>query len=365
MQDCFSISKCTKDLEILGNPRLKKWLRHKNFVIFGIGGSSLGGQCIHEITRSNNVRFAESLDPTTLQKMFSDINPDETGFLCISKSGETLETICQILLALDFIKEKEDKFVFITENKLSPLRKIANELNSLCIDHPKTIGGRFSVFSIVGMLPALICGVDPTKIRSGGKQILENHLEKIEEGSFFMIENFQKKRSQHVAFIYTDKLIKFGAWLAQLYAESTGKNGLGITPLTAIGTQDQHSQLQLYLDGNEDKYFTFFFENQESKSCIAQNKYLLPELSYLENKTTGSIFKAQYTATMTSLLEKKCSVRKIEVPEISPEVMGALFMHFMLEVVCVCKFMEVDPFSQPAVEYGKILAKKMLSESLC
>jgi glucose-6-phosphate isomerase len=164
-----------------------------------------------------------------------------------------------------------------------------------------------------------------------------------------------------VSFIYSDKLAPFGAWLAQLYAESTGKCGRGITQLTARGSTDQHSQLQLYLDGNRDKCFTFFFENQELERQIPSNN--LPKtFSYLEGKTTADIFRAQYAATITSLLEKKYNVREIKIQEISPEILGALFMHFMLEVACVCKLMEVNPFDQPAVERGKILTRKFLSE---
>jgi glucose-6-phosphate isomerase len=360
--DCFSYVNVTKDLDVLANPRLQKWRRHNKFVIFGVGGSSLGGQCIQAISKSDNVKFIDNIDPATLRKIFLEINPAETGFLCISKSGETLETIHQVTLALDLVGKKKDKFVFITEDKQSPLREIAHELDVLCLDHPTTVGGRFSVFTIVGMLPAALCGVDPLKIRLGGKQVLENYLGEVEKGARFINESFRKRITQHVLFIYSDKLAPFGAWLAQLYAESTGKCGSGITQLTARGSTDQHSQLQLYLDGSRDKCFTFFFENQESEQQISSNKYLPKTFSYLEGKTTADIFKAQYTATITSLLEKKYNVREIKIQEISPEILGALFIHFMLEVACICKLMEVNPFDQPAVECGKILTRKFLSE---
>ncbi|MDR2645896.1 MAG: hypothetical protein LBC04_01820 [Holosporaceae bacterium] len=359
--DCFSYASAAKDLDVLENPRLQEWRRHSKFVIFGVGGSSLGGQCIQAISKSDNVKFIDNIDPAALQKTFSEINSEETGFLCISKSGETLETIHQVALALDFVEKKKDMFVFITENKPSTMKKMAQELDILCLDHPTAVGGRFSVFTIVGMLPAALCGIDPLKIRFGGKQVLENYLGEVGKGARFIGESLQKKITQQVSFIYSDKLAPFGAWLAQLYAESTGKYGRGITQLTARGSTDQHSQLQLYLDGNGDKCFTFLFENQES-GRVPSNKYLPPTFPYLKGKTTADIFKAQYAATMTSLLEKKCSVRKIEIQEISPEILGALFMHFMLETVCVCKLMEVNPFDQPAVDRGKILTKKILSE---
>jgi glucose-6-phosphate isomerase len=363
--DCFSIVKSKEDLDVLENPRLKKWMRNRQIIICGVGGSSLGGQCVHAAfpNGDRSIKFVNNLDPTTLNKVFSEINPEETGFLCISKSGETLETVCQVLLAMDLIKEK-DKFVFITENKPSSLRKIADEFDFLCLDHPRTIGGRFSVFSIVGMLPALLCGVDPLKIRSGGREALEGSWDSIEEGASFVSTSFQNDCAQHVSFVYSDKLAAFGAWLAQLYGESSGKSGVGVTPLTAIGSADQHSQLQLYLDGKKDKCFTFFLEKQKTSLKISEDAALPASFSYLKNKTMADVFEAQCIATMTAVGEKCSFVRKIEIPEITPEVLGALFMRFMLEAVGVCRLMGVDPFNQPAVERGKILAKNLLKDRL-
>jgi len=354
--DCFSI--VHQDLKELENSRLKKWMTHKNFVIFGTGGSSLGGQCIQAISSQTTVKFVSNLSPSALEKTFLDINPNETGFLCISKSGETLETIYQTLLALNITREK-DKFVVITENKKSSLKEIAHEFDFLCLDHPTTIGGRFSVFSIVGMLPALLCGIDPMKITSGGKKVLEFLSDNIKKGASFVVENLRDNLTNHVSFIYSDKLEIFGEWLAQLYAESTGKSGVGVTPITAIGSVDQHSQLQLYLDGRQDKCFTFFFEDQETS--LAHPQYLPTSFSYLKNRTAADVFKAQCEATIASIGK----YRKITMPAITPEILGELFMHFMLEVTCVCKLIGVNPFDQPAVEQGKILTKKILSGDLC
>ena len=163
-----------------------------------------------------------------------------------------------------------------------------------------------------------------------------------------------------MSFIYSEKLINFGYWLAQLYAESSGKDGKGITPLTAIGSVDQHSQLQLYIDGPKDKCFTFFYEKQE-KSPLIRNEILPESFMYLEAKKISTIFGCQCEATQKVLLDKGFNVRKIEIPPINEEVLGALFMHFMLEAACVCKLIDVNPFDQPAVEQGKIITKKLLS----
>ena len=367
--DCFNIVKHSEDLSALDDPRFKKWCGLKNFVIFGTGGSSLGGQVIHSISNScgKNLKFISNLDPSSLENLLQETNFEKTGFLVISKSGETLETICQLLIAMDFARNShdfKDRFVIVTEDKDSTLRQIANQNKFLCFDHPNTIGGRYSVFSLVGMIPAILCGLDPRAIRTGGRRVLDNFgnsIYKIQEGADFVFKNFEKGICNHVSFIYSEKLVNFGYWLAQLYAESSGKDGKGITPLTAIGSVDQHSQLQLYIDGPRDKCFTFFYEKQEGTLAI-KNENLPIKFEYLRNKKISEVFGSQCEATQKVLLENGFNVRRIEFPQISTDNLGALFMHFMLEVACVCKLMEVNPFDQPAVERGKIITKELLSQ---
>lgn len=368
--DCFSIVNERADLKCLENSRLQKWLQFDNFLILGTGGSCLGGQCIHAISDDdklkNKIKFISNLDPNTLEKIIANTDFSKTGILCISKSGETLETISQLLLMITQLKRNSkhiippESVIIITEDKQSSLKQIASEFSFLCLDHPKTIGGRFSVFSIVGMLPALMCGIDPIKIRSGGKEIL-NNFDTVKSGSTFIVQSFKNILTQHVSFVYSDRLSFFAAWLAQLYAESSGKNGNGITPLTATGSVDQHSQLQLYLDGANDKCFTFFIEEFNNVLAIDNSDYIPKPFRYLQNKKVSEIFNAQYEATITSILEKNRNIRKIKIPQFTPEIIGSLFMHFMLEAICICKLIGVNPFDQPAVEHGKIITKKLLS----
>ena len=368
--DCFSIVDRADDLECLKNERLQKWLdSHDEFLILGTGGSSLGAQCIYEISKScenstrRNIKFVSNLDSCTLQTIFSKIkDPSKVGILCVSKSGETLETITQFLLLskLFAAQDLSSKVVVITEDKPSTLKQIAIDNNCLCLDHPNTIGGRFSVFSIVGMLPAIICGIDPFKIRNGGKKILHGNLNNVKAGVSFVFQNVRKNITNHVSFIYSDKLMFFAEWLAQLYAESSGKSDVGITPITARGSVDQHSQLQLYLDGCSDKCFSFFYEKQPCDMLIS-NSNLPEKFSYLNGKKVSDIFEAQCNATINSLLEKKRPLRKFELPAITPEILGELFMHFMIEVPAVCNLIGVTPFNQPAVERGKIITKSLLS----
>lgn len=367
--DCFNIVKRSEDLSVLDDPRFKKWCELRNFIIFGTGGSSLGGQAIHSVANSfeKSLKFVSNLDPNSLEDLLQKTDFGKTGFLVISKSGETLETICQLLVAMDFVKhlhDFQDRFVFVTEAKDSTLRQIVNQNRFLCFDHPNTIGGRYSVFSLVGMIPAILCGLDPRAIRMGGRRVLDNFgnsTYKIQEGADFVFKNFEKGIFNHVSFIYSEKLINFGYWLAQLYAESSGKDGKGITPLTAIGSVDQHSQLQLYIDGPRDKCFTFFYEKQERPLAV-KNENFPAKFKYLRGKRISEIFGSQCDATQKVLLENGFNVRRIEVPTVSADNLGALFMHFMLEVACLCKLIAVNPFDQPAVERGKIITKELLSQ---
>ena len=362
--DCFSIVNGMNDLECLNNPHLQSWMQFENFLIFGTGGSALGGECLCETAKNSakKIKFVSNLDAFELNKIFSETNFSKTGFLGISKSGETLETIIQISIALELAsKNKLDikkHFVFITENKNSSLKQLAENFGILCLDHPKNIGGRYSVFSIVGMLPAMLAGLNPEKIRMGGQLVFKN-FQNIIDSANFIYHNVTQNIFQHVSFIYSEKLRLLGQWIAQLYAESTGKSGHGITPITAIGAVDQHSQLQLYLDGPNDKCFSFFVEKQEEEISVSE-KFLPLSFSFLKNLKISKIFEAQSKATISTLIDKNRPVRIFEFSKVTEELIGALFMHFMMEVVYVSKLMKINPFDQPAVEKGKILTKKIL-----
>lgn len=364
--DCCRIAEREDDLAALKNPRVQKWLQFENFVIFGIGGSSLGGQTIHALSGKKNIKFCNNLDADTLEKLFQETNFSSTGFLCISKSGETLETICQTIFAIEKAKQNcenyREHFLIITEDKKSSLKEIAFENDFICLDHPKTTGGRFSVFSLVGMVPTILCDIDPLKIRAGGRQVLndlKNETSKVLDGASFLYECYRKNLRQHVSFIYSDKMRFFGKWVEQLYAESSGKKGEGITPITAVGSVDQHSQLQLYLDGPSDKCFSFFIEKQQS-DLVIESKKLPQNFSYLCCQKITEIFSAQYEATSKVLIDKEYPVRKIEIEQLNAESLGALFMHFMLETICFCYAIKVNPFDQPAVEKGKIITADLL-----
>lgn len=373
--DCFKISRSFCDLEILSNPRFLNWLKNEFFVIFGTGGSSLGAQAIYGIAKTRiqtqkKFFFIDSLDPDVIADLFANINLEKTGFLCISKSGETLETLTHVRLTLQMFRDLKnfaDKFIVITEEKKSALYTIALENNFLIARHEKSIGGRFSVLSNVGMIPAKIFGLDPFEIRKGAQKVFEvkniihnenEELEDINEFNLcenfynsinFIIHNLKKNTTNHVFFVYSNKMKKFSEWLNQLYAESTGKDEKGITPILATGSIDQHSQLQLYLDGPKDKFFTFFTHDYHNSGKYKVGSHFLSQF-----------FRAQYDATLMSLKERKINVRAIALNDFSPYNIGMLFSYFMLEVITICKCINVNAFNQPAVERSKIITMDLL-----
>lgn len=355
--ECVAIANDDSNLSVLDDISLARWLKYPNFIIFGTGGSSLGGQAIYQLSSRKNLRFVCNLDSDSLIDLFSDLDVCNTGFLCISKSGETLETICQTLIAMEKVKSSGgtigEQFVFITEDKDSSMKRLALEHGITCVDHPKTIGGRFSVFTPVGMLPAYMCGVDPREIYAGVRETLQQQF--VREAIAFTTDCYRHNLRQQIFFCYGEKLIAFGKWLEQLYAESTGKCGQGITPILAVGSVDQHSQLQLYLDGPADKCFSFFLEKQTSSLSIDTDYF-----DYLRGKKVSDIFAAQYKGTLIALKEAGRFVRTIEFGDLTPRVLGGLFAHFMLEVIGVCRELSIDPFDQPAVEHGKNLTLKIL-----
>ena len=245
--------------------------RFKNVILFGTGGSSLGAQTCIELYQSRvstpkdspYFHFMDNIDPHTFQKLIENIDLQTTGFLVISKSGTTAETLCQFLSLISVFKDKlsQDQVIVITEPKNSPLRRLAEQYHYQVLDHPTQIGGRFSVFSIVGMLPAFIAGIDVHAILKGAQQYLSQEMDGIThntvQGAALTYAYYQQFGcTQTVLMPYIDRLSAFALWFRQLWAESLGKEKKGITPINALGTVDQHSQLQLYLGGPKDKFFT-------------------------------------------------------------------------------------------------------------
>ncbi len=361
------------DKELLNNTlkKIRKFQSNKKkFIVFGTGGSNLGARALDNINnyKKNKIEFFDNIDPLVFKNSFKNIDFNSIGFIIISKSGSTPETLAQFSSLYDIANQKKNVSTFlnniliITEFKNSPLFNIAKEKNCLLLEHNNDIGGRFSVFSNVGIVPASISGLDINSLYKGAAEIINN----IEKYSAFNLAKHlclqeNNKYVSNVLMTYSDNLYFFGKWYLQLWAESIGKDKKGHTAIHAVGTTDQHSQLQLYLDGPKDKFFTFITTDHKKKGLkINTDIFKNTEITYFNNKTMGDLMDAEQRATIETFSLNKFSFREIFLPKIDEENIGKLLAISIIETVAACIYLDVNPFDQPAVEQGKILTKKYL-----
>jgi glucose-6-phosphate isomerase len=352
-------------------------------VVLGTGGSSLGGQALTSVVDGEWYRtpdgltldYMDNLDGYSFNRLLTQSNRGRTAYLVVSKSGSTVETLTQFLTALQAVRETMGEknlqyhFVLITEPGDNPMRRIAAQFNIRVLDHATDVGGRFSVLSLVGLIPAFVAGQDASLVRKGAARVLEETLRNPETAAPVAGAAIAVGLARHnnistgVMMPYGNQLKSFAAWYCQLWAESLGKNGQGTTPVQANGPVDQHSQLQLFLDGPADKMFTLIGMN-----TVGSGPVVTPELAtlagfdFLGNKAVGDVSGALYQATGETLVRNGRPTRLIEVEELNEEVMGALFMHFMLETHIAARLLGVNAVDQPAVEEGKVLARKLLQD---
>jgi len=341
--------------------------------VLGIGGSSLGGQALKDLALAGKpeILFFDNPDPVTYARALASVELRTTRFLAISKSGGTPETLAQTLIAADALKAAGGgqylarHFAAITEPRDSPLRRFAAAIGCPVLDHPTGIGGRYSVLTVVGMLPALLLGLDAQALRAGARAVLERARSPESPPALGAAQHWALAQAgelrESVLWCYSDRLKTFGPWWRQLWAESLGKNGKGTTPVAALGPVDQHSQLQLFLDGPGAALFTLVDCATEGQGPVmpAEDANRLG-LTYLAGRHLGDLFAAQARANAESLARRGRPVRRITVPRLDERALGALFMQFMVETILMGKLMGVDPFDQPAVEEGKVLARKYL-----
>ena len=370
---CLNIVKNLKLLEETIS-KTKEFSQDKTtFMIFGTGGSNLGARALVNILQGRELKkiiFYDNIDPINFRNYFEKIDLNNTGFIIISKSGSTPETLSQLTSIIELYDQKKilNKFfkstLVITEIKDSPLWNIANDNKCTIFKHEKDIGGRYSIFSNVGMVPAIIAGLDVRKIYSGALDIIskKNYDDLLKLANYFAYQKTNPNLSISVLMTYSDALFYFGKWYLQLWAESIGKKGKGLTAIHAMGTTDQHSQLQLYLDGPKDKFFTIMTTDYRGKGMKSHfdttNSY---NINYLNNKTMGDLMYAEQQATIDIFNKNKFSIREINIPIIDEFSMGQLMTISMIETISTCIKFEVNPFDQPAVEQGKVLTKKYLS----
>tara|TARA_B110000196_G_scaffold271279_1_gene246663 strand:+ start:195 stop:1352 length:1158 start_codon:yes stop_codon:yes gene_type:complete len=332
-----------------------KFKKYNNINVVGMGGSILGTESIYYFLKSKikkNFFFYNNLqskiDPS--HKRNKHLN------IIVSKSGNTLETISNS----NIIIKNQNKNIFITENKNSYLYLLAQKLKSEIVHHNNFIGGRYSVLSEVGMLPAELMGLSSNKFRQlnnliKNKKFINELIINVNNTLHFL----KKKKFNSVILNYDVGSESLFKWYQQLMAESLGKKGNGILPIISSMPKDNHSVMQLYLDGPKNNFFTFFHVRDKNSIKVINNK-LLTSHSYLKNKNLGEIVMSQKLATEKVFLNKKIPFRSFEVINRDENTIGELFCFFVLETILIGRALKINPYDQPAVELIKKETKKIL-----
>jgi len=343
---------------------LNKFKRFNTVVVIGMGGSILGAEAIYHFLKKKIKKeflFLNNIDEEELKEIKDKKNLNKILFIIISKSGNTVETLSNIR-ALKIIKKGSKNIIIISEKKQNPLYLLAKKMKLFHIEHKSYIGGRYSVLSEVGLVPAYLMGVNVLRLR---KNLLNHFSGKskiyLKDNSTKLARILQKKKFKTLIFFnYVPQLNKFLYWNQQLIAESLGKKGKGFLPIISPAPKDHHSLLQLYLDGPEDKLFYVFGTDIGNKEKLNSN-FLGKKLDFLNNKSLGQIKAAQKNAFLKSLKKKRIPFREFKIRDFSEKVLGELFSYFILETAIVGKLININPFDQPAVEEVKINTKRILS----
>lgn len=354
-------------------PLAAEFAKLKDVIVLGTGGSSLGGQTLVALAPPGRTRvhFMDNVDPHSFTLLFDALDPAKTGLIAISKSGGTAETLVQFFACMNWLsKRTAARTIVITEPKPNPLRALAAAHKLRTLEHDPNIGGRYSVLSIVGLLPAMIAGVDVGALRRGAGAVLDATLAAKDPrdaapavgAAVSVALNERHGIVSTVVMPYVDRLAHFGLWFRQLWAESLGKDGKGTTPIRAVGTVDQHSQLQLYLDGPADKMFSLVMLAQAGKGPRMPAKLADASLGYLAGKRMGDLIDAEQRATAQTLIRNGRPTRIFHIERLDAQAIGALLMHYMLETMIAAELWGVNAFDQPAVEQGKVLARQFLGE---
>ncbi len=332
---------------------LNKYKNHNFINIIGMGGSSLGAKAIYNflINKINKkVTFQENLN---LKKE----NKNKSLNIIISKSGNTLETIVNLNS-----KIKKNKNLFITENTNNYLRKLANKLKSDVIDHKNYIGGRFSVLSEVGMLPAQLMGLNERKFKQFNNLIIKpKFLKDLTNNVLSMYKLIKMKKFNSVILNYDYKSDDFFKWYQQLVSESLGKKSKGILPIISTMPKDNHSILQLYLSGFNSNFYTFFIVEDRNKIKL-NSEYLLNDFKFLKKKSLFEILNSQKIATENVFRLKKIPFRSFYIKQRDEKTLGELFCFFTLEVILLSHLLKVNPLNQPEVELVKKETFKILKK---
>tara|TARA_B100001093_G_scaffold503823_1_gene558739 strand:+ start:1283 stop:2500 length:1218 start_codon:yes stop_codon:yes gene_type:complete len=343
---------------------LKKFKKFKTIAVIGMGGSILGAEAIHGFLKmkiKKKIYFFDNLNSNKITDFKKKRDLKKVLFLIISKSGSTIETLSNTF-ALDIFKKNSKNIIIISEKKNNFLFLISKKFNLFYIEHKNYIGGRYSVLSEAGIIPAYLMGINILKLRSrnleflNGKEILY-----LRDSAIKLANLLNTKKINNLIFLcYSQELEKFLFWCQQLIAESLGKKNKGFLPMISCVPKDHHSLLQLYLDGPKNKLFHIFSIDEKSKEKINIKKKLNMN-NFLNKKNLSRVKLAQKNALITAFKKNNIPFREFKIKTMKEEVLGKLFSYFMLETVIIGKLIKVNPYDQPAVEQVKVRTKKLLS----
>ncbi len=345
-----------------------------DIVICGIGGSALGlSAIVNALPKKNtpNLHILDNSDPDIIFSCTQKITLKKTLFIIISKSGGTSETVSQYLYFSNLLKtegkstddELQNNIAIIT-GKTGFLREEGEKYNIPTFSVPENIGGRFSVLTAVGLLPALFMKIDIDEMIAGAKKMVKLFTDPNPHNNTpfqFALSCYLADEPIHAFMPYSSRLQQLGAWYTQLLAESTGKDGQGYTVLSAVGATDQHSQLQLFSDGPEDKLVIFVkVENFENTVFITQSDSLSSQHKIFHKKTFQDLIHAELQGTQTSLQEKNVSNLTLHISEINENTLGQLFLFLEASTAFIGEMLGVNTFNQPGVERSKCITKEIL-----
>jgi glucose-6-phosphate isomerase len=388
----LSVARDVADIETAERALAKLSAGARTLVFFGTGGSGLGGQTVAQFggwnipghadpdTRSRpRTRFYDNLDPDSLTKALGSLDLGSTRFIVTSKSGGTPETLVQAMAAIQSLQAAGlaarigDLVLGITEpavaGRSNGLRSLLTSFGCTVLDHHPGIGGRYSVLSNVGMTPALARGLDVRAIRAGAAGVLDQ-LDRTPDpmafapavGAALSVAGLRERGlAVHVMMPYADRLRQIGPWFGQLWAESLGKGGCGTTPVACLGPLDQHSQLQLFMDGPRNALITVIrIATAGTGVRIDPALAAIAGFDMMAVRTVGDLVAAQTYAVPDALAKAGRPVRTFDLERLDEATLGATLMHFMIETILAGRLFGIDPFDQPAVELAKILTRERL-----
>jgi len=356
-----------KSLEIF-----KKFKKRKDFILVGIGGSSLGPKMLVNALgnkEERNFYYLNNIDPDETFEILEKLNPENSLFYVVPKSGGTAETLATLTIIMNWLNQRRilsksfrSHMVFCTDPQKGELRALGKKLGIETLEVPQNVGGRFCVLSAVGILPALFAGIKVIDLLAGAAQ-LSNEIESIANTANFLMDQHGKGNDQTVLMPYSSKLRNFSDWFVQLWSESLGKEGKGLTPISSYGVTDQHSQMQLFMEGPANKVVIFLEIKNFSYDFSLLNKEEGHNFKILSSHTLSELMKAEFEGTIKAFKDAKRPFVRITLDILDEKNLGRLILFFESLTVMMAHLLKINPFNQPGVEAGKINAYQFL-ESL-